>query len=437
MRGGQKIYEERLQEFNDTHTGNNPYPRDGRFELIRTFNKYNKDVETAYFPQKLENFSPYLSDHKYRNLITAERDLVDRIEQTEQIHRMLLERAEHMLQYKLAEALDCMSNDIFIFRLPTGIGKTWRVKDLDEVTIAFPTNSLKEQIYGERGAPATAIMTPEFPVFNDDALNDSIDRLFKAGFVKQVHQLLWDLRKGVGCGVEDRTLAKDYLERNRAAQTFTGSVFTTHSRAIHSPFYHDTIIFDEDPLQLLLEVGTLKIADLKKINKNTPKALFPDDSTTLFDLQRYLEGLEEGEIQRLPDKFRLDITTKLPVIMKTEGIDSNLMAFLDSAYFYKDESDRDRIHFIHRNDLPQDKKIIIMSATIPVEIYKELYGQRVQVIDITDVAHQGTITQHTRYSYSRDSLEKHLEKANAKLADRPTITFKNFTGKVDTAAPDL
>ncbi|WP_409029397.1 hypothetical protein [Gracilimonas sediminicola] len=112
MKGGQKLYEERLREFNNTHTGNNPYPRDGRFELIRSINKYNKSVETAYFPQRLENFSPYRSDHAYRNLITAERDLIDGIEQTEPINRMPLEKAEQFLEYKFTQAMDCLRDDI-------------------------------------------------------------------------------------------------------------------------------------------------------------------------------------------------------------------------------------------------------------------------------------------------------------------------------------
>jgi hypothetical protein len=124
MNGGQKIYETRLQEFNDTHCGNNPYPRDGRFELIRTMNKYNKRAETAYFPQRLENFSPYPEDHKYRNLMSAERDLIDGIEQIEPINRLPLDKAEQLLEYKFTQALDSLSDDIFIFRLPTGIGKT-------------------------------------------------------------------------------------------------------------------------------------------------------------------------------------------------------------------------------------------------------------------------------------------------------------------------
>lgn len=135
--------------------------------------------------------------------------------------------------------------------------------------------------------------------------------------------------------------------------------------------------------------------------------------------------------------FKVDITDQWLHIMKAEGIDSNIIKFLDCTYFYKDESDRDRIHFINREDLPDDKKIIIMSATIPVQIYKELYGERVRIIDISDVEHTGTITQHNKYSYSRNSLKKHLKEANSKLADRPTITFKSFNHQIDNAAPDI
>jgi hypothetical protein len=80
---------------------------------------------------------------------------------------------------------------------------------------------------------------------------------------------------------------------------------------------------------------------------------------------------------------------------------------------------------------------MILSATIAVDIYKQLYGERVRVIDITDVAHKGTITQHTRYSYSRNSLEQRYQQANAKLADRPTITFKSFNERIENAAPDM
>ena len=309
---------------------------------------------------------------------------------------------------------------------------------MDGVTLAFPTNDLKKQVFKERNLPESAIMTPEFPVFTDDKLNDSIDRLYKAGFVKQVHRLLWDLKKGIICSPEDQAIAQTYIDENQAVQNSVRSIFTTHSRAIHSSFSHDTIVFDEDPLSLVLDVDTLKIADLKKIKNNKSKAqLFGDDTPRFITLQRYLEGVEAGEILTLPDEFKVDITNEWLLIMQTEGISSNIIKFLDCTYFYKDESDRDRIHFINQEKLPENKRIIIMSATIPVNIYKELYGERVRVIDISDVEHKGTITQHTKYSYSRSSLEEHLEEANAKLSKRPTITFKSFNHRIENATPDM
>jgi hypothetical protein len=308
---------------------------------------------------------------------------------------------------------------------------------LNKVTLAFPTNELKQQVFEAREEQGRAIMTPEFPEFTDPTLNENIQRLFRAGFVKQVHKLLWEFRKGEVCNTDDQAIAQGYIDANLAVQNALGPVFTTHSRAIHSPFHHDTIIFDEDPLPLLLDVDTLKVADLKKIKKGGFAELFGYDRAPLRSLQRYLEGVAEGEILRLPDEYRIDITSEWPLIMQAEGLDSNILNFLSSRYFYKDENDRDRIHFITQNELPTDRKIIIMSATIPVEIYRQLYGQRVRVIDLQDVEHRGTITQHTKYSYSRDSLDKHLEQAMARLPQRPTITFKGFNDRIEHAAPDM
>jgi hypothetical protein len=437
MKGGQKLYEHRLREFNATHTGNNPYPNDGRFELVRFMFKYNRSPETAYFPQRLSNFSPYQSDHSYRNLITAERDLLDGIEQIEPIQRMSLIHAEQYFEYKFEEAMDCLSDDIFIFKLPTGIGKSMRVKNLNEVTIAFPTNDLKREMYEDRKDTAFAVITPEFPVFKDQTINEQISKFYRAGFISQVHRILWDLKKGVIGDPTDQILAKEYIMKNEVAREAISSVFTTHARALHTPFLHDTLIFDEDPLSLLLEVNTLKIADLKKIKVASKSPIFGDYRTRLLPLQRFLESVDEGEILPLPEEYRLDPSEEYHHVLNTEGIDSNLMKFISCDFFYKDPSDRDLIHFVNRQDLPTDRKIIILSATIPTEIYKELYGERVQVIDITDVTHTGTITQHTRYSYSRNSLSKRMEEVNGRLSDRPTITFKGFNEKIKGASPEM
>lgn len=437
MKSGRKVYEQRLKAFNDTHSGNNPYPNDGRFELVRSFSKYNKHLYTAYFPQRLDNFSPYPSDHRYRNLITAERDLLDGIEQTEPIQRMSLRHAQDYFNYEFDQVMDELDNDIVIFKLPTGFGKTRRIKNLNEVTLALPTNKLKREVYNDREFKGSAIITPEFPEFNDAQLNLNFSRLYAAGFTKQVHKILHELTKGLGCTPEDQDIAQAYVNQNRSAQESVKSVFTTHSRAIHTSFSHDTIIYDEDPLPLILDVDTLKIADLKKIKKKSKSRLFGRYTTKLIALQRYLELVEEGEILTLPNEYKIDVSGEWMLFMQTEGVETNIMKFLNCAYFYKDENYRDLIHFIQQEELPTDKKIIIMSATIPIEIYKELYGERIRVIDISDVSHTGTITQHIRYSYSRNSLAQRLDQVKEKLPDRPTITFKSFHEQIEGASSDM
>lgn len=123
-------------------------------------------------------------------MITAERDLMDGIEQTQPINRMPLEKAEQLLDYEFTKALGSLENNIFIVRVVTAAGKSTKINNLDKVTLAFPTNDLKKEVFGDRELPDTAIMTPELPTFTDDKLNKSIERLYKAGFVKQVHRLL-------------------------------------------------------------------------------------------------------------------------------------------------------------------------------------------------------------------------------------------------------
>lgn len=437
MNGGRKVFENRLDEFNDNHNGNNPYPRDGRFELMRSMHKYNKTVKGAYFPQRLENFSPYPADHQYRNLIKAERDLINGIELIQPVQRMTLKKAESALQYKLDEALDSLENKIYVFKCATGIGKSWGIKDIDsDVVLGFPTNQLKRDIFDEREFPTTAAMTPELPTFKSEKLNQKMQRLYKAGLGKTAHRLLWDIKKGrYGMG-EDQYKARAYLDDNKAAKNSGGAIFTTHNRAIFSSFkYSSCYIFDEDPLNILLNVDTLKISDLKKIEKHANPFGFRE--TSIFNLQRYLEDAPEDEIRRLPDKFEVDIERQSTSLMEVEGLESNIVEFLDCAYFYKDPRDRDLIHFINRNELPKDKKIIILSATIPIWIYRKLYGERLEVIDLSNIRLKGKVVQHAKYSFSRNSLNRHLEEANKQTASKPTITFKSFGDSIGTASDKM
>lgn len=110
------------------------------------------------------------------------------------------------------------------------------------------------------------------------------------------------------------------------------------------------------------------------------------------------------EIHVFSSRFEEGLSEHTINSMALRDIDSNIIKFLNCQYFYKDPADRDKIYFITKNPILENKKILIMSTTIPVDIYQKMYGECVEVIDISDVANKGSIRQHTNYSYSRNSL---------------------------------
>jgi hypothetical protein len=77
--------------------------------------------------------------------------------------------------------------------------------------------------------------------------------------------------------------------------------------------------------------------------------------------------------------------------------------------------------------LPSKKRIIILSATAPIEIYRALYGNRLHIIEFTDVEQEGTILQYTKQSCSRNAMQRYAPSLAEKVGNTPVITFKRFS----------
>jgi hypothetical protein len=78
------------------------------------------------------------------------------------------------------------------------------------------------------------------------------------------------------------------------------------------------------------------------------------------------------------------------------------------------------------NPLPPNNKIIILSATAPIPIYQELFKDRLEVIELSDVEQMGNVIQFTNRSCSRNSLARYSDIIANKIGDTPVITFKSF-----------
>lgn len=421
IKGGAKLMKETMIKFNKE--GKTSYT-ENNFSILPYVKKMN------YQPTRLKSYSPYEEDWEHLNLITSVRQPQGFVEKIKNTPKITLEEAEKLMQNKFNEILTKNDNDIHILKLPTGIGKT-RMLETVPFTLALPTNDLKDEVYDR--VVVKKVKTPTFPELEDKELQEKINHLYKIGLDKVAIKLIIKIAKGDSSDL-DRKLnpidvynCDNYLNDLRYAYASNDCVVTTHLRAIYSDFKSDTIVFDEDPLQTLLQVKSFNIADLINLESH--------DVEGMSDLINVLRILPKGVLSETP-QVMVDLET---LVKKYNGeMLSDVISMLKSDYLIKDSNNANIFHYVAKKDLPKNKKIIIMSATVPTEIYKMIYGDRVKITDVTNVQQTGKVIQLTKKSCSRSSLRSNmsglLDKINTNL---PSITFKDFIKKIPNAVENM
>lgn len=409
IKGGIKLMKEMMIKFNQlgiTHyTQNN-------FNILSYVKKVN------YSPQPIYKFSPFEEDEDLLDLVSATKDIRGFIEILKPNNKIDLKEAENLLESSYRDVIENGEKDkIYLFKLPTAIGKTQIITGTRAI-IAAPTNSLKNEI-GERMG-VKYIKTPDSVVFEDEKINKKLEHYYSIGLPKKSMRILNHMVNPVNSkmySANDVITANQYLQDLRYSMTSQDTILTTHKRVLFTDFNHDTIIFDEDPLNSILEIKELKISDLVALKLMT-------NLNGLDYLINHLTGSTPTQIIKTPS-FAIDIDELIDVISDLK-VDSNIVDFLKSSYFIRDGLNPDIINYIVKRDLPKNKKVIIMSATLPVHIYQKLFGDRVEVIDITNVNQQGTVIQYTNRSCSRNGLNNYVHKISEKIGDKPVLTFKSF-----------
>jgi hypothetical protein len=158
------------------------------------------------------------------------------------------------------------------------------------------------------------------------------------------------------------------------------------------------------------------ISDLKKVSRLTSNSI-------LKNIVSELENAKQGETYqtKFDENNLLNLSNRI-VGMK---LSSNVLEFFNSSHFIRDIDNSNIIHYITKREFPNDKKIIILSATAPIEIYQRLFGERLKVYDISNVKNQGEVIQHTKKSFSKYSMRKFDRKNLKDLIDGiNVITFK-------------
>ena len=114
----------------------------------------------------------------------------------------------------------------------------------------------------------------------------------------------------------------------------------------------------------------------------------------------------------------------------------NIIDLLNAEYVLRGHGKRrDTFYFARQTHFPIDKKIVILSATVPIRFYEMMFGNRIrETFSVEPVERRGTIIQHTGKSYSRSSLRNTSKRQlKRKLNGNPAITFADSLDKVPSA----
>jgi hypothetical protein len=412
IKGGQRLMKETMLKYNQQgitqYTENN-------FNIIT----YLKKIQ--YPAKPIHSFSPYPEDEDLHDLYSAVVEVRGSIEVLEPINRISLSEAEHQFKSKFGEVINKPADDrIYLFKLPTAIGKTELLTNVN-ATLAFPTHALKCEVEERMKVPF--VSSPDALEFSDDTLNKRLQYYYAAGLFQKATAMIYGIANTTGGSlydIKDIEQAHRYIEQLNSTQGSENTVLTTHARAMHLIHQHDTLIFDEDPLESILPIQKAQISDLVKIQLASKK---------LFGkLNSYINTLTES-----PSGVALHMPPfpgepeELIHCISTTNVNSNLIGLITSTFYIKDARDNNTLHYIQQIPLPSKKRIIILSATAPVEIYRVLYGNRLHVIELTDVEQQGTILQYTKQSCSRNAMQRYAPSLSEKVGNTPVITFKRFS----------
>lgn len=424
IKGGRKMMKETMTKFNEqglTHyTENN-------FNILPYLNIIN------YPPQPIHTFSTYPEDDNVYDLISEVRDQRGKIEIIEKVNRIQLEEAETKLNEEFEKVIKTGNKGkIHLFKLPTAIGKTKLVTSVSGCTIALPTNSLKNEVKDRMTVDCNT--SPDPVIFADDRINRMIQYYYSIGNFKKAVRIIYDMvskNNHYNVSEEDKMMAQSFIDQVQLSQSSIDTVVTTHARALHTEFNHDILIFDEDPLGSLIQIQQIRISDLVRLELTMQK-----DRKDITNTVNLLRNANQSEITATP-LLDVKLDEMIEKVSDTYTMDSNLFGFFASTYFVKDRLDPDLIHYVVKKELPQDKNIIILSATVSPYLYKSLFGDRVEVFDVGDVVQKGQVIQYTKRSCSRNSLNRYVKQISDEVGDKTVITFKSFAHQFENGVKDI
>jgi hypothetical protein len=427
VEGGRKLLNETMEYYNKL--GKTQYCKN-KFSLIIYL------AAIGYPPQPIYTFSKYDEDKHIYDLETEVLKQRGKIQILEDINRISVEDAVVKLENHFEKVLNSgEKGKIYLIKVPTALGKTRLLTKVKNATIAFPTAKLKEEVTGRMVVPCQ--MTPNQIIFQDDRTNNMINHYYSMGLYQKAVEVLHKVASGnlFNDSEDDIINATDYLKQLQVCKLSDKTVLTTHTRAIHTEFRHNTLIFDEDPIGSLVQINQIKISDLFGVKQ---RLRLENNKKSIENVIRMLENAIPGE-RAVNNIIEIDIEELVQKLSEETSIKSNIFGFFDSNYFIKDTYDPNLIHYVtvSKKKHLDAKNIIILSASISTNMYKLLFGDRVEVFDVGEVEQKGKVIQYTQRSCSRKGLGIYGKQISEQVGDKKVITFKSFTNQFKNANKEI
>lgn len=414
--GGEKLYKACLAK-------NSNYAKEKNYKIswLRNQKNYNTCL--------IGNYSPFLEDQQSQFQTFPEllkkRGRIE-IDPSYPVDLMTLAEAQEKLLKDCDRIRQENGNKVYLIMVPPGLGKTSYWRNQKGVLLGFPSNALKNEHYMASDlSDAEKLVTPESLAHFTPRVTAYLNALYQQGLGEVVSCLIKDLANG--CPIfDDKTIdakdsdyASEYLRNNKLITEATAdiTVFTTHIRMIHQSFSQDTYVFDENAFGSLFEQQKTTVSDISTLI--TLLKLRNIDTNVIENILR----IKDSEIHNTPDFTNYQSIIK--EILRSTQFNSNILKFFQSTSFLIEEG---YIHYqVNKiNKLPKDKKLIFLDATASRNLFEKAFGDRLEIIDISNVELQGTIIQDTSRSCSKIGLDSYHEKIASAVGSSAVITFNEY-----------
>lgn len=316
-----------------------------------------------------------------------------------------IEEGYEQMENALRTALACRDDGIHLIKAQTGLGKTHAYETLirqkgragePPILVAVPLVRLKNEIANRLGEHVVETVSLDDLVM-PSVLREKVQILYNRGLHKEAKRTIREYADTL----EESNIKiqyKEYLDFGPIVESAQNHIIMTHVQFLQflkiKPewFTKYQVIIDEDILYTMLRnTDSISAADVETA---LSAGLIP--ASKVQEIKKLLGAQEE---------IYLKSRSGCPYITKEEQdryqIEGNLNGFLNAGSYHKAG---DKIDYYAPYRLPK-QKLIVMSATLEEQIYREFFKGRNIVMHETDkMEYKGHLYQYTYHSMSRRNL---------------------------------